>query len=116
MTPELMIKNIGDAIEYNGNEVVLNDVLEGIHKGEFLVVNGQLSTIVLEPVEFPSGKRVMNFFLAGGDLDELRELEQNICRLAKQDGYTSMSIFGRKGWLRRLDGYKAKAVYMEKEL
>lgn len=104
------------AIEYNGGEISLADVYDGIASGTYLLIPGRACAIVLEPIAHPSGKRVMNFFLAGGDLKELQRLEQRICAMARQDGFDSAAIFGRRGWLKRLNGYAEKAVYMEKKL
>lgn len=104
------------AIEYNGGEVSLSDVYDGIRSGEYILAAGEGAAIVLEPTQFVTGKRVMNFFLAGGNLDELREMEQRICAMARQDGFDSVAIFGRRGWLKRLDGYTEQAVYMEKKI
>jgi hypothetical protein len=35
---------------------------------------------------------------------------------ARRNGCRAMRIIGRKGWARRLDGYKPRAVILEKEL
>lgn len=104
------------AIEYNGGETTLAQVYAGIQRGEYMLIPGRDCAIVLEPVHHPSGKRVLNFFLAGGDLKELQGMERDICVLAKEDGFDAVAIFGRRGWLKRLNGYTEQAVYMEKAL
>ena len=35
---------------------------------------------------------------------------------ARTEGCTRVRIYGRKGWLRALDGYEAKHIIMDKEL
>jgi hypothetical protein len=35
---------------------------------------------------------------------------------AKNEGCSCVRIFGRKGWLRALEGYRAKCVILNKEL
>ncbi|WFU35664.1 hypothetical protein QA635_15145 [Bradyrhizobium brasilense] len=35
---------------------------------------------------------------------------------ARDEGCTRVRIYGRKGWLRVLDGYRAKHVIMDKEI
>ena len=104
------------AIEYNGGECSLADVYEGISTGTYALMGGKASALVLEPVTHKSGKRVLNFFLAGGDLQELKEMERQVCEWARVGGFDSVAIFGRRGWLKRLDGYTEQAVYMEKKI
>lgn len=43
-------------------------------------------------------------------------LFKRIENYAKQEGCKAMRIFGRKGWERALDGYRAEYVILEKQL
>ena len=43
-------------------------------------------------------------------------LIEKIENYARDEGCTRVRIFGRKGWLRVLDGYEAKHIIMDKEL
>jgi hypothetical protein len=104
------------ALEYNGGECSLADVYDGLMSGSYILMGGEKSAAILEPVEHVSGKRVLNFFLAGGDLTEIREMEARSVEWARQEGFDSVAIFGRRGWLKQLDGYTEKAVYMEKRI
>jgi hypothetical protein len=54
--------------------------------------------------------------LAGGDLDELLDLERQIAAYAADHECDSMEIVGRPGWERVLPGYKRTAVLMRKGL
>ena len=54
--------------------------------------------------------------LAGGNLDELKELEKEICSFAKEQNYRFVEIIGRPGWERELTDYKRTAVLLRKEL
>lgn len=105
-----------DALKKNNGEITLEQVWERIKGREYLFLPGEKSAIVLEPFTHASGKKVMNFFLAGGDLEELKEMESQASSAAKQMGFHAMAIFGRRGWVRALDGYKETAVLMEKTL
>lgn len=104
-----------DAMEYNGGEITLKGVWEGLLSGQFVLLTTFDSAVVLEPVSYPN-KTSINFFLAGGDMTQLRQIEDYVCQWARDAGYDSVTIFGRRGWLRHLDGYKERAVFMEKEL
>lgn len=103
------------ALEYNGGEISIDDVFAGIMSGQFLFLPGQQSAIVYEIHDHPK-KRILNFVLAGGNLEELKRNEAAICRWAKSAGCASATIVGRKGWIKRLGGYREVATVMEKSL
>jgi hypothetical protein len=104
-----------EALDYNGGDQSIKDVWDRLLSGEYVLITSHNAAIVLEPVEHPQ-RKLLNFFLAGGDLDELLTMEEVIEGYARQQGYAALTVFGRRGWLRQLKGYKEKAVYMEKPL
>lgn len=108
-------KWLQDALEYNGGHQTIDDVWKGLVSGAYSLVAGKNCAIVLEPSN-TAQKKVMNFFLAGGDLEELQELERKISAKCKADGFDLMLIVGRRGWVKRLKGYKQTAVILEKAL
>lgn len=115
--PEFMrvLPWLQEALDYNGGEVKMKDVWDGLLSGEYYLLTSFDAAIVLQEVRHPN-KSSINFFLAGGDMDNLRVMEEYVCHWAKELGYDSVTIFGRRGWLRHLDGYKEQAVFMEKKL
>lgn len=54
----------------------------------------------------PLGIREYHIWLAGGDLGELRIMEEHATAHAIALGCERMVIHGRKGWLRALPGYE----------
>lgn len=108
-------KWLQDALEYNGGHQDINDVWQGLVDGSYSLIAGKQCAIVIEP-STAGRKKVMNFFLAGGDLEELQALEKTISAKCKADGFDLVLIVGRRGWVKRLDGYKETAVIMEKVL
>ena len=58
-----------------------------------------------------AGKR-----LAAGDLDELVEIERDVEQAARRRGINKMSIIGRRGWRRKLDGFREVGVVLTKEI
>lgn len=52
----------------------------------------------------------------GNDMNEWLSLLGKIEAFAKAEGCKAMRILGRDGWLRALDGYRKKAIVIEKEL
>ena len=52
----------------------------------------------------------------GRDMNRWLPLIGQIENYARREGCARMRIYGRKGWLRVLDGYEQKYVIMDKEL
>lgn len=64
----------------------------------------------------PSGLRIANAWLAGGDLDELRTLEGPMVEWAKAYGCDEARMYGRRGFLRALPGFQEIGTVMRREL
>lgn len=106
------------ALKHCGGTHKLDDVLEGILRGEFQLWPGVDSVVVTEICEFPR-RKVLNYFLAGGDGQELRKMLVDLELFAKSRGCTAVTLTGRKGWLRSFlpkEGYEAQWQVMTKEL
>ena len=73
------------------------DVFYAIARGDAQLWTGQKSACVTEIVTYPNFKSI-RFWLAGGDLEELKEMENPICEWAKSIGCKKAQIVGRKGW------------------
>lgn len=65
---------------------------------------------------YPNGEKSVRIWLAGGSLDSLIRICSFIEEWAKLKGAKSVTILGRRGWLRALDGYDEVATCMKKEL
>lgn len=93
-----------------GDGLTKEEAMEGIRSGAFsLMAHGGSAALV---AKFPGLWRIG---LAGGDLDELRELEARIDEERRAQGVRRLQIIGREGWRRALPGYSLKAVVLEKE-
>ena len=77
---------------------------------------GKRAAAVTEIVTHPSGLKVCHIWLAGGDLSELKIIEGQIEEFALLNDCRHMTITGRRGWLRALNGYREGPVAMTKEL
>jgi len=75
------------------------------------------SAIITEVAEYPR-KKILRYFLAGGkNLDNwLEPIQKEIEKFAKNNQCNAIEVAGRKGWLRKLKGYKQKIFLMSKEL
>ena len=74
--------------------------------------------IVTQIQTFPTGVRKCLLFLGGGtSLDQSLHTHAKIEEWARKfRGCTKMVIYGRRGWLKVLDGYSEKTVIMERQL
>lgn len=73
------------------------------------------SAIVTTVETYPQCK-VLRFWLAGGDLDELLAGEVEISAWAEQQGCALNSFGGRRGWVRTLPGYSEAYTVVVKRL
>jgi hypothetical protein len=65
---------------------------------------------------YPTGLKTIDLWLAGGDLRELKSSEQIATRWARETGCRKAVIFGRKGFLRELPGYREVGRILVKDL
>ena len=111
-------KWIEDALEYSGGTHTFDDIAGGVLEGRFHLWYGENSAIVTEIVVYPQLKD-LHFFLAGGNLDELRQMTPAIEAWGKSAGCSRVSLAGRKGWERtflKQDGYEPQWFILSKEL
>lgn len=105
------------ALSYAGTHR-LEDIELGIAEGRFQGWPGEESMIVTELLQTPLRKTV-HFFLAEGNLTELKAMTPGILAWARQQGCTHASLLGREGWERsfvRDFGFEKAGVLMEAEL
>ena len=75
------------------------------------------SAVVTEIAVYPQSK-VLRYFLAGGTNLEnwLERIQIIIEKFAKRENCTHIEVAGRKGWVRKLKGFKVKAYLLNKEI
>lgn len=106
------------ALKYSGGTHDLDDVRREIEQDRLQFWPGVNSAVVTEIQLYPKLK-ACNFFLAGGNMEELRGMCQRIEQWSKSIGCTRMLISGRMGWVRTFltkDGYKLTWAVLAKEL
>jgi hypothetical protein len=64
----------------------------------------------------PPGIRELNFWLSGGNLDEIIKGERLICEWAKSMGCHRVTATGRHGWKKVFPDYRAASTVFVKEL
>lgn len=107
------------ALQYSGGTHTYEDVAAQISEGRLQFWPGVNSAVVTEIVEYPR-KRTLHFFLAGGNLPELRAMYPGILEWGKANGCTAATLAGRKGWVRSFlvkdEGWNESLVVMMKDL
>ncbi|REJ67655.1 MAG: hypothetical protein DWQ28_06665 [Proteobacteria bacterium] len=108
-------KYIEDALQYAGGTHTIQDVMVAVSEGKAQFFPLDKSAIVTEIVDYPQ-KSVCRIWLAGGDLDELKDAEVAIAVWAKTHGCDGMEIIGRRGWSRTLSNYRQNSVVLTREI
>jgi hypothetical protein len=106
------------ALAYAGGTHTASDVTDAVTKGELQRWDGEHSVIITELRQTPR-QRFLLFFLAEGNMAELRAMAPAILAWGKEQGCQKAQLVGRHGWQRSWlvqDNWKPVAVMMEKAL
>ncbi len=107
------------ALKYGGGTHTFDDVAALVETGKAQYWPGPHSVIITEISQHPQ-KRVLHFWLAGGNLAELERMIPGIEEWGKGEGCTAASMTGRLGWQKvtflKRGGWKTNLVVMDKEL
>ena len=104
------------ALEHAGETHTEHDVLDLLRRDQAQFWPAENSAMITEIVGYPNGSHC-RIWLAGGNYDELRELERDrLIPWARSQGCRRSELVGRKGWARRLEDYREVARVMAKEI
>lgn len=106
------------ALEYSGGTHTFGDVVDALVSGEMQLWATDSAAVVTELQVFPQ-RKACNFFLAGGDMNQLAHFQRVIGEWAKAQGCQRLIITGRRGWERTFlkdEGYAPKWTTFSKEL
>lgn len=106
------------ALEYCGGTHTFGDVVNALVNGDMQLWATDKAAVVTELQVFPQFM-ACNFFLAGGDMNELAHFQRVIGEWAKSQGCERLTITGRRGWERTFlkdEGYVTKWTTFSKEL
>ena len=109
---------VESALEYSEGTHTFDDISDGVGNNRFQVWPGVKSVVVTEIIVYPRLKN-LHYFLAGGDLDELKLMRPHIERWGKSLGCTRVTLAGRQGWAKtflRDEGYEPKWFILSKNL
>lgn len=109
--------HIEAALEHSGDTHAIEDVEAGIEAGIYHFWPGQACAVVTEFWDRPRIK-ILNFWLLGGNLRELRAMREHIEEWATQNGCRRALGGGRPEWARVLktSGYSPRWTIVSKEL
>lgn len=107
------------ALAYAGWSHTFEDVVEAVEAGEAQAWYGPQSIVITQLDEAPR-KKILHFFLAGGDIHELEAMTPGILRWGEAQGCTVARLVGRRGWTRgfltRTGWTDTQLVVMEKPI
>jgi len=105
------------AIERAGGTHTLSDVVQSVVEGKMQFWPAPRGCAVTEIIKYPQ-KKVLHIFLAGGEMDQILDMDSSAVEFAKMNGCTGMSIAGRRGWKRVLKdkGYEETFTVLGKDI
>ena len=105
------------ALVYTGGTHEFDDVVKNIAQGTMQLWPSPRGCIVTEIVVYPR-KKVLNVFLAGGELDQIVDMNNDITEWAVQNGCKAGTMSGRIGWKKVLEplGWKQMYTTFQKEV
>lgn len=113
--------HIEAALAYTGDPPThtLEDIRDAVADGRLQMWPTENSVVFTEILQYPR-KRVLNFFLAGGNLDDMKALQPIILEWGRSQGCDVATFIGRPGWSRtfltRADGWSPTMLVFEREL
>jgi len=105
------------ALVYTGGTHIWEDIVDGIMESRMQLWPSPKGCIVTEIVVYPR-KKVLNIFLAGGELDQILDMNDDVREWAKSHGCEAAIISGRIGWKKPLipEGWKLMYANFQKEI
>lgn len=118
LNAEAISRWLEDALAHDGTHG-LGDVQQALAEGRAQLFACATGACVTEVVITPR-KKYLRVWLAGGDMDGMRELHPQVIAYARSQGCTSVVMHGRKGWertfLTREEGWRPTLVTFEREI
>ena len=105
------------ALSYSDHTHTFDDIAAGILSGRFRLWEKPRGCAVTEFIVYPR-KKVCNVFLAGGDMQVIKDLQEPCSEFARMNGCSELVLTGRKGWVRALEknGWVESHVSMKRAL
>lgn len=107
---------IEDALQYCNGTHEFEDIVKAIAESSMQFWPAPRGCMVTEIVVYPR-KKVLNIFLAAGELEQLKDMNDAMNAWAVNQGCTGGSLTGRVGWKKVLEpmGWKLLHSHFVKE-
>jgi len=104
------------ALEKSGGLNTLDEIKRGIASEKMQLWPAERGCIVTEIVVYHHTKAI-NVFLAGGELDQILQMTENVKEWAQKQGCSFAQFDGRLGWQKPLEkvGWKPHSITMHLE-
>ena len=99
------------ALEYSGGTHDFMDVVDGVFAGRYQLWPAPRGCLVTEIVQYPK-KKVLHIFLAGGEMDQLLDMYDDVSEFGRSQGCVRMTLAGRPGWKRVLSDWQQDFVVL----
>ncbi len=111
------IEGLSAALDYGGGTHSLYDVAAKLENGHAQLWRSD-NAVIITQVELLPRKKVVHFWLATGELDEVIALSEEVIEWAKGIGCTRASLAGRKGWVKPLAsrGWSPELVVLGRDI
>lgn len=105
------------ALDCGGHTHTLEDVARAVLEGRMQFWPAPNGCAVTEIIVYPRAK-CLHIFLAGGELQQIVDMNSSAAQFARAMGCTGMSISGRRGWVKVLKnhGWNESQTTLVKEL
>jgi hypothetical protein len=105
------------ALDRCGGTHIFEDIVQGVLTGNMQLWPAEDAAAITEIVVFPR-KKILNIFLAGGNMDTIVDMNESAAAFAKANGCDALTIAGRRGWARVLldHGWSAQFTTLTKEI
>ena len=94
-------KHIQPALDHGGNTHDFVHIVNGVISGNLHLWPTENSALITEFHNYPN-KRYLHIFLAGGDLQEIKDTHGALVDFAKAYNCDGLSLNGRAGWIKAL--------------
>ncbi len=103
------------ALEHCKGTHTIDDVALLVGAGHLKIWLGKNFAMLTEVNMFPRLK-CLNVFAAGGELTELQAFEDDLLKLARDQGCSRITSTGREGWLRTLPGVQKMGLALYRDI
>jgi hypothetical protein len=117
LTAAEMRARLQEALDFGGGLHSIEQLIVEVVRGSMQCFHSE-NAVVFTQIEARGPTRILNVYLAAGDLDEVLALQPQFMALGRAEGCTRVLMHGRLGWRRILPkhGWAEKYTTWEREL